>query len=183
MSTQTKWRIPFFVNVSEENFIKEIRALGFYNLASDEILFNGSDLIRLKPLKSNGGNSSGFRLLYEGDRLNDCRVVLQLLLSLYPEAQVTGLECIVQNTTQRDCINLAEKAGYVRCSMYGLYTNGHVGVVCMPQELVLHVRKKGIRKKHIEEILMDMESTKDTLLGQKYNLFTILEEEGGLMLA
>lgn len=185
MNNTTQWQIPFFVKLSEAQFTEEVRALGFYCTAQRELVWQGGTAnILLKPLRTNGGNlSSGYRFTYEGERLNDCLAVLQLILSMYPTSYVTGVECNMNGTEQNQIIGQAEKKQLKRGQMHGIYQNGRVGIVCMPDNTVLQVRKKGIRRNQLEQILKDIVETKDLLTNQTFDLFTAMAPEGELLFA
>ncbi|RKJ75243.1 hypothetical protein D7X33_17700 [Butyricicoccus sp. 1XD8-22] len=175
MSTKTRWQIPFFVNVSEEQFSQEIRALGFNRNAQGVFLWQEGNAaaIILQPLRTNGGvSSSGYRFYYEGNRTNDCLAVIMLLLNMYQGSYITGVECVIEGVEQEAIIRESEKNNYKRGSMSGLYQNGRVSIVCMPQNTVLQVRRKGIRRTQLESILNEIAETKNSLLGQVFDLFT-----------
>ena len=117
MNTTTQWQIPFFVNVTEEQFSQEIRALGFICNAQGDFLWQGGTAaISLKPLRTNGGShKSGYRFYYDGDRLNDCLAVLNLILSMYQGSSVTGVECSIKGSEQETMIQKAEKKKWSMC--------------------------------------------------------------------
>lgn len=171
------------MDVSEENFIQQIRALGFVLNAQGELVWEGDADILLRPLKTNGGAlSSGYRFVYVGNRLADCIAVIQLLLTMYPKAQVTGVECLVEDTVQNLLIQRAERSNYMRGSMNGIYHAKQVGIVCMPNQLVLHVRRR-IVKHQLDSIMSEVTNVKDDLIGEKFDLFTFESDGSGLMFA
>ena len=169
-----EWHIPFFVNVSEEKFVQEIRALGFNQNAK-------GDLIR--PLLTNGGQLSiVYRFYYFGNRIEDGQSVFTLILSMYEKSYATGIECTVQDTEQTSIIRRAEKNNFARGAMNGLFTGmNQISIVCMNDKTVLQKRRK-IYKHHLESIMKDISSVKDELIGEKFDLFT-MDDERGLLFA
>ncbi|MEK5209641.1 hypothetical protein [Psychrobacillus sp. FSL H8-0510] len=131
---------------------------------------------QIVPFSTRGTESRGYRLLFSGSP-DSFRYIIDQFLGAF-EPSFSGIEWIYQTDfSQNELVKLAEKQGYTRCSMFGLYEQEKVGIVLMQSGVVnCQVRNHGITNRNIASYMQKIEDVSATFQPKTHDLFSYHEE-------
>ncbi|MDX1807713.1 MAG: hypothetical protein R3267_11870 [Paenisporosarcina sp.] len=128
---------------------------------------------RIVPFSSVGRESMGYRVVFTGS-VESCQYLFDQSLSRFSPS-ISGIEWTHQTgLTQSQLVNRAEKAGYTRGSLLGLYEHKGIGIVLLPNgDINIQIRNRHIQAKNLYKLMGDMETAAAPFLPKPFDLFNL----------
>lgn len=128
---------------------------------------------RIVPFSSAGRESMGYRVLFTGS-VESCQYLFDQSLSRFSPS-INGIEWVHQTgLRQSELIVRAEKAGYQRGTLYGLYEHEGIGLVLLPNgEINIQIRNRFIQAKQLYKLMARIEEVAAPFFPKPFDLFNM----------
>lgn len=126
-----RFKVTCFFREEPERLFTILSAKHFQRRNKDTVIWtHRKNTLEIVPFSHRGRETNGYRCYFEGNTEVFQYAFDNLSANLQPT--ITGIECTIETgKPQQELVRLAEKAGYHRCSMYGLYEKDGVGIVLL----------------------------------------------------
>lgn len=125
----------------------------------------------------------GYRVLFTGS-VESCQYLFDQSMARFSPS-ISGIEWVHQTElSQIELIKRAEKAGYQRGSLYGLYEHDGIGLELLPNgDINIQIRNRFIQAKQLYRLMARIEEVAAPFLPKPYDLFNMDGVQEGMFVS
>ncbi|WP_028393919.1 hypothetical protein [Bacillus cihuensis] len=171
------FRVTCFVKEKPATLLPLFLPLRFVWTKKNGVVWKNENVeFRIQPFTSEGRESHGYRIFFCGNP-EAFQYLFDLSIGQFSPT-ITGVEYTGESEeSQNSLVRLAEKNGFSRGSLYGIYEHKGIGVVLLPSgEFNLQIRNRKLTCSSIKNVMNNIEEVAEVFRPDHYDLFSFLEE-------
>lgn len=180
------FKVSFFIKEKEQELFPLLQPLRFSINRDHKVVwrYKGSEFV-IQPFSVVGRESQGYRAYFKGSP-EAFQYLFDFALGCF-SPKINGIEYVYSSDQkQTELVKIAENNSLRRESIYGLYRQGRIGIVILPNgRMTFQIRNCKIRQSELASVFNEIESVVQLFKPQDFNLFsfTTNNEEGEFLLS